>query len=75
MTLVEAQEKLRGLSVEDQVEILEWVWEGLQPENFMQIQERWTHESEERIDAVERGELPTADGPSILKELRRSLEL
>jgi Putative addiction module component len=37
-----------------------------------QIEAKWAAESEERIDAVERGELQTLDGPSSLQELRSS---
>ena len=38
-----------------------------------ELEARWAAESEERIDAVNRGELRTVDGPSVLRELRSSL--
>ena len=38
-----------------------------------EIEAKWAAESEERIDAVNRGELRTVDGPSVLRELRSSL--
>ena len=39
-----------------------------------EIEAKWAAESEERIDAVERGELQTIDGMSALRELRSLLE-
>ena len=53
--------------------MLDWLWESLQPEGTIEIQERWAAEVEERINAVDRGELPTVDGPAAMEELRRSL--
>jgi hypothetical protein len=38
------------------------------------IEKRWAAESEERIDALRRGELKSIDGPSALAELRRAHE-
>ena len=37
------------------------------------VEAKWAAESEERIDAVDRGEMPTVDGPSAIQELRSSL--
>ena len=39
-----------------------------------EIEAKWAAEAEERIDAVERGELQTVDGATVLRELRLSLE-
>ena len=46
---------------------------SLDEEAIKQIEVRWAVESEERIDAVDRGELHTIDGPSALRDLRSSL--
>jgi putative addiction module component (TIGR02574 family) len=73
MTLAKVQESVKDLSARDRVELLDWLWDGLQPEGVLQLQQRWADESEERIDAVDRGELPTVDGRSAMEELRRSL--
>ena len=35
-----------------------------------EIEAKWAAEAEERIDAVERGELQTVDGATVLRELR-----
>ena len=37
---------------------------------MLEIEAKWAIESEERIDAVERGDLKTVDGPSALRNLR-----
>ena len=59
MTLAKVQESVKELSARDRAELLDWLWDRLQPERVLQIQERWAAEAEERIDAVDRGELPT----------------
>ena len=41
--------------------------------DFNEIETKWAAESEERIDAVDRGELQTIDGPTALRDLRRLL--
>ena len=73
MTLAKVQESVKELSAHDRAELLDWLWDSLQPEGVLQIQERWAAESEERIDAVDRGELPTVNGPTAMEQLRRSL--
>lgn len=47
--------------------------EGLDKQTIKKIDAKWSAESEERIDAVERGELLTIDGPSAVQNLRSSL--
>ena len=73
MTLAKVQESVKELSAHDRAELLDWLWDSLQPEGVLQVQERWAVESEERIDAVDRGELPTMDGPTAMQQLRHSL--
>lgn len=73
MTLEKVQESAMQLSLQERAELLDWLWERLQPQDAMEIQERWAAEAEERINAVDRGELPTVDGPAAMEELRRSL--
>jgi len=74
MTLAKVQESAMELSASERAELLDWLWDGLQPRAVLELQERWAAEGEERIDAVERGDLPTVEGPTALEELRRSLE-
>ena len=53
--------------------LIDSLWESLDEARVKQIEERWSAESEGRINAVDRGELATVDGPAALKELRSSL--
>jgi len=65
MTLAKVQESAMELSAGERAELLDWLWDGLQPRGVLELQERWAAESEQRIDAVDRGDLPTVDGPLI----------
>jgi Putative addiction module component len=49
------------------------LWESLDEARIREIETKWASESEDRIDAFERGELPAVDGPAALEELRSSL--
>jgi len=53
--------------------LIDILWESLDEDRINEIEKKWAAESEERIDAVDRGELPTIDGPTALGELRSSL--
>jgi hypothetical protein len=48
--------------------------DSLDEERIHEIEAKWAAESEERSDAVDRGELQTVDGPSALADLRASLK-
>jgi len=74
MTLTEAQDRLKDLPTKDRAELLDWLWEGLQSQDVLRRQALWAAESERRIEAVNRGELSTIDGPTALEQLRRSLD-
>jgi hypothetical protein len=53
--------------------LIDLLWESLDESRVKQIEAMWAAESEARIDAVDRGELETVDGPSVVQELRSSL--
>jgi hypothetical protein len=53
--------------------LIDLLWDSLDEESVKEIEARWAAESEDRVDAFERGELPAVDGPSALEELRSSL--
>ncbi|HEX7333153.1 MAG TPA: addiction module protein [Pyrinomonadaceae bacterium] len=53
--------------------LTDFLWERLDEARVKEIEAHWAAESEERIDAVDRGELQTLDGPNALRELRSSL--
>ena len=73
MTLANIQASAMQLAPAERAELLDCLWASLQPEAILQVQQRWAAEAESRIDAVDRGELPTVDGPAALRDLRRSL--
>jgi hypothetical protein len=53
--------------------LIDILWESLDEERIRETEARWVAESEERIDAVDRGELQRIDGPSALRDLHSSL--
>jgi hypothetical protein len=53
--------------------LIDILWESLDEDCVKGVEAKWAAESEERIDAVDRGELQTVDGLSALRELRSSL--
>ena len=53
--------------------VIDILWESLDEDRIKEIEAKWAAESEERIDALDRGELQTIDGPSALRDLRSSL--
>jgi putative addiction module component len=52
--------------------LIDILWESLDEAHIKEIEAKWAAESEDRIDAVDRGELQTLDGPSALRNLRSS---
>lgn len=53
--------------------LIDLLWDSLDDERVKEIEAKWAAESEDRIDAVDRGELQTIDGPSALRDLRSTL--
>lgn len=71
MSLTSIQEEIARLSSTERAMLIDILWESLDEERIREIEAKWAAESEERIDAVDRGELQTIDGPSALRDLRR----
>ena len=74
MSLASIQEEISRLNSTERAMLIDLLWESLDERRVKEIEAKWAAESEERIDAVDRGELPTIDGPSALRELRSSLK-
>jgi len=53
--------------------LIDLLWESLDEKRVKEIEAKWAAESEDRIDAYERGELAAVDGPTALRDLRSSL--
>lgn len=73
MNLTSIQEEIVRLSSAERAMLIDILWESLDEERVKDIEAKWAAESESRIDAVDRGELQTVDGPSALQDLRSSL--
>lgn len=74
MSLTSIQQEIVRLSSDERAKLIDFLWESLDEARVKEIEGKWAAESEERIDAVERGELKTIDGPSALGDLRSSLK-
>ena len=71
LTVLEA-EALR-LAPDERAALVEVLWESLEQDALLTRRQRWMEETEMRIDAFDRGELNAIDGPTAIKDLRRSL--
>lgn len=73
MNLTSIQEEIVRLSSTERAMLIDILWESLDEAGVKEIEAKWAAESEERIDAVDRGELQTIEGPTALRELRSFL--
>lgn len=73
MSFVSIQDEITSLSSTERARLIDILWESLDEARVKEVEAKWATESEKRIDAVDRGELQTIDGPSALQELRSSL--
>ena len=72
MSLASIQKEITQLDSSERVMLIDLLWESLADSRIKEAEANWAAESEDRIDAFERGELPAADGPTALRELRSS---
>lgn len=70
MSLTSIQDEIARLSSTERAMLIDILWESLDEARINEVEAKWATESEERIDAVERGELPTVDGLCALRALR-----
>lgn len=73
MSLTSIQEEISRLSSAERAMLIDILWESLDEARVKEREAKWAAESEERIDAVDRGDLQTLDGVSALQDLRSSL--
>lgn len=73
MSLASIQNEIEKLERAERAALIDVLWERLDEEKLKEVEARWAAESEDRIDAFERGALSAVDGPSAFKELRNSL--
>jgi putative addiction module component (TIGR02574 family) len=73
MSLASIQDEIEKLEPAERATLIDVLWESLDEERIKDVEAKWAAESEDRIDAFERGELSVVDGPSAIEELRSSL--
>ena len=73
MSLTSIQNEIEKLDPAERVALIDVLWNSLDEERIKEIESRWAAESEDRIDAFDRGELSAVDGPAALEEVRASL--
>ncbi|HWP53307.1 MAG TPA: addiction module protein [Pyrinomonadaceae bacterium] len=73
MSLASIQNEIEKLEPAERASLIDLLWDSLDREEIKEVEAKWAAESEDRIDAFERGELPAVDGPSAIEELRSSL--
>ncbi|HEV8589772.1 MAG TPA: addiction module protein [Pyrinomonadaceae bacterium] len=73
MSLASIQNEIENLEPAERAALIDVLWESLDEARIKEIEAKWATESEDRIDAFERGELNAFDGPSAIQELRASL--
>lgn len=73
MSLATIQEEISQLNAHDRAMLIDLLWQSLDDARVSEIEAKWAAESEDRIDAYERGELSAVDGPAALRDLRSSL--
>jgi len=74
MSLATIRNEIEKLEPAERASLIDLLWESLDDDRIQQTEANWAAESEDRIDAFERGELPAVDGPAALEELRSSLK-
>ena len=73
MSLASIQKEIVQLNSKERAMLIDLLWESLDEGRIAEIEKKWAAESENRIDAFERGELESVDGPAALEDLRSSL--
>lgn len=74
MSLASIQREIFQLNPSERAMLIDLLWESLDEARIKGIESKWALESEERIDAFDRGELSAVDGPAALRDLRSSLK-
>ena len=73
MSLASIRKEIFQLDSQERARLIDLLWESLDESRIKEIEAKWASESEERIDAFDRGELSAIDGPAALRDLRSSL--
>jgi putative addiction module component (TIGR02574 family) len=74
MSLATIRNEIEKLDPAERASLIDLLWDSLDDDRIQQTEAKWVAESDNRIDAFEKGELPAVDRPSALEELRSSLK-
>jgi putative addiction module component (TIGR02574 family) len=78
MSSAEISETALGLPMPERAALIDRLFDSidseLTKERRAELERHWAEDSEQRIDAVERGKLKIVDGPDTMAKFRRSLQ-
>ncbi|NER00106.1 MAG: addiction module protein [Cyanothece sp. SIO2G6] len=61
------------LSPFERAQLIDALWQSLDPSEQSEIDQAWLKESSDRLSAYHRGEIEAVDGESVISELRGKL--
>ncbi len=61
------------LSAFERAQLIDTLWQSLDPAHQAEIDQAWLEESSDRLYACQRGEIEAVDGESVLLELKEKL--
>jgi putative addiction module component (TIGR02574 family) len=67
------KEEALKLSPFERAQLIDALWQSLDPVEQQAIDQAWAEESKDRLDAYRRGEVEALDGESALSELKGQL--
>ncbi len=62
MSLAEIQIEVQKLEPAERAALIDALWDSLDEDRIKETEARWAAESEDRVDAFERGDLTAVDG-------------
>lgn len=57
----------------ERAQLIDTLWQSLDPAHQSEIDQAWLEESNDRLNAYQRGEIEVVDGESVLSELKEKL--
>jgi putative addiction module component (TIGR02574 family) len=74
MSIADIQNEIQGLSPEERVKLIDFLWDLLSVPEIKNCETSWAAESERRIAAYDAGALDARDAKEVLADLRNSLQ-
>jgi putative addiction module component (TIGR02574 family) len=73
MDSVLLKEAALKLSPFERAQLIDALWQSLDPVEQTEIDQAWVEESSDRLSAYQQGEIEAVDGESVLSELKEKL--